>query len=228
MDIRPLHSWDVTWPEATALQKQLAARVDTAQPLGRCDLVAGADVSYDRFSPVLYAAVVVLKLPGLEVVETRGVRAMAGFPYRTGYLSFREAPPLVEAFARLDHDPDAVVLDGQGLAHPRRFGLACHLGLWLDRPCVGCAKSRLTGRFEEPAAEAGSWTDLKVGDEVVGAVVRTKARVKPLFVSPGHRIDLAGSIDLVLRCCRGYRLPEPTRQAHLLVNALRRGEVEPS
>jgi deoxyribonuclease V len=224
---RPLHRWDVTVEEATALQRELAARIDVRHPLTRCDLVAGADISYNLRSTTLYAAVVVLRVDDMSVVERRAAVSEATFPYQPGYLSFREAPAVLQAFARLESVPDVVMLDGQGIAHPRRFGLACHVGLWLNRPAVGCAKSRLVGRHSPLDPEAGSSVPLVAGGETVGKVVRTKTGVQPVYVSPGHLIDLDGSVELVLRCARGYRVPEPTRQAHLYVNALRRGEVAP-
>ena len=170
----------------------------------------------------VYAAVVVLRTSDWTIIETQGAVRASPFPYIPGLLSFREAPALLEAFAKLRTVPDAVVLDGQGLAHPRRLGLACHVGLWLDLPCVGCAKSLLTGKYKEPGKRAGSLAPLVDRGEVVGNVVRTKDNVKPLFVSAGHKIDLPSAVRLVLEGCRGYRLPEPTRQAHLHVNALRR------
>jgi deoxyribonuclease V len=222
MQIRSLHSWHLTPTEAVALQRQLAGQVDVHTRLGRCDIIAGADISYNRFSSVLYAGVVVLRRADWCVVETQGMTAEATFPYRTGLLTFREAPALLEVFARLRTEPDVVIVDGAGFAHPRRIGLASHLGLCLDRPCVGCAKSRLLGDYEEPDRAAGSVSWLCDKGEVVGSVVRTKTGVKPLFVSVGHRIDLAGAVRVVLESCRGYRVPEPTRQAHLLVNRLRR------
>jgi deoxyribonuclease V len=222
MKIQALHSWDLTPTQAVALQRELAGRVDARLPLTRCDLLAGADVSYNRFSPTCYAAVVVLRTADWTVVETQGAVRDSSFPYVPGLLTFREAPVLLEAFARLQNTPDAVMLDGQGLAHPRRLGFAAHMGLWLDLPCVGCAKSLLIGTYKEPAARAGSRTQLVDRGEVVGSVVRTRDNVKPVFVSVGHRIDLASAVRLVLRSCRGYRLPEPARQAHLQVNALRR------
>ena len=228
MKIHALHHWDVTPPEATRLQTELAALVDVRPPLKKCDLVAGADVSYTRYSNTMHAAVVVLRADDLSVVEVRGAVLETAFAYRPGYLSFREAPALLEAFAKVESEPDAVMLDGQGLAHPRRLGLASHVGLWLRKPTVGCAKSRLTGRFGPLPRPAGSAVPLTATGEVIGMVVRTKAGVQPVFVSPGHLIDLESSVGLVLRCRRGYRLPEPTRQAHLHVNALRRGEISPS
>ncbi len=228
MKIHPLHSWDVTVPEATRLQRELAARVDVRTALKRCDLIAGADISYNRFSPTMYAAVVVLRMSDLSIVEVRGAVAETTFPYQPGYLSFREAPALIQAFARVESEPDAIMLDGQGIAHPRRLGLASHVGLWLQKPSLGCAKSRLIGRFGELPRSAGSAVPLMQGDEQIGMVVRTKNGVQPVYVSPGHLIDIASSVDLVLRSCRGYRIPEPTRQAHLHVNALRRGDVDPT
>jgi deoxyribonuclease V len=222
MKIQSLHSWDLTPTEAIALQRELADRVDTRTPLTQCHLVAGADVSYDRFSNLFYAGVVVLRMEDLSIVETQGVVREVTFPYVPGLLSFRETPVLLDVFAKVRSEPDAVILDGHGFSHPRRFGFACHVGLCLNRPSVGCAKSRLIGTYEEPGRKVGAMAPLKVREEIVGQIVRTKARVKPVFVSVGHKIDLRSAVELVLATCRGYRLPEPTRQAHLHVNALRR------
>jgi deoxyribonuclease V len=225
MKIHELHPWDLAPADAVALQRELAGRVDTRSPLTRCRLVAGVDVSYARFSDRFFAGVVVLELPDLNVAERVGAVRETRFPYIPGLLSFREAPALLEAFAKLKSEPDAVMVDGQGLAHPRRFGIACHLGLWLDKPCLGCAKSLLTGRHKELGRKTGSLAPLMVKDEVVGEAVRTKDGVKPVYVSAGHKIDLPSAVRLVLETCHGYRLPEPTRQAHLFVNELRRGEA---
>jgi deoxyribonuclease V len=222
MKIRQLHRWDLTPKEAVGLQRELAGRVETGTPLASCRVVAGADVSYNRFSNVLYAGVVVLHIEDLSVIEKQGVVDEVHFPYIPGLLSFRETPVLLQAFARVQSRPEAVVLDGHGYSHPRRVGFASHLGLWLDLPTVGCAKSRLVGTFQDPRAQAGSVAPLKDGHEVIGQVVRTKRGVKPVFVSVGHRIDLYSAVKLVLTTCRGYRLPEPTRLAHLQVNGLRR------
>lgn len=222
MKIHRLHSWDLSEAEAVALQRRLAGRVDASTPLDRCDLVAGADISYNLYSPTLYAAVVVLRTSDWTVIETQGVIGEATFPYRTGLLTFREAPTLLEAFQRVESEPDAVMIDGAGIAHPRRIGLAAHMGLWLERPAIGCAKSRLTGKFEELGREKGSAAPLVDKGEVIGSVVRTKTGVNPLFISVGHRIDLPSAVRWVLEASRGYRVPEPTRQAHLLVNELRR------
>ncbi|HEY9286369.1 MAG TPA: deoxyribonuclease V [Pyrinomonadaceae bacterium] len=221
-----LHEWDVTPREAVELQKQLRERVRVV-PLGKkIETVAGADISFNKFDPAVYAGIVVLRLPSLEVVEEVGVVSETRFPYVPGLLSFRETPSVLEAWAKLKTEPDAVMFDGQGLAHPRRVGIASHVGLLIDRPTLGCAKSVLVGRYEEPQPERGAWTPLvdpKNGEQV-GAAVRTKNKVQPIYVSPGHLIDFEGAIKLTLDCDGGYRQPEPTRRAHLLVNALRRGE----
>ncbi len=225
MDIPTLHPWALSAKDAIALQKQFAREVDTATPLGKCDFVAGADVSYNRFSPIFYAVVVVLRTDDWTVIEEQSAVGESPFPYIPGLLSFREAPILLEAFAKVQRRPDAVMVDGQGIAHPRRLGIASHLGLWLRLPTIGCGKTRLTGKYHEPGPNAGDTSPLRDGDEVIGSVVRTKARTNPLFVSPGHKIDLASSVRLVLQACRGYRIPEPTRQAHLHVNEVRRRGV---
>jgi deoxyribonuclease V len=222
MNIRPMHSWDLTPKEAVALQRELAGRIDTRVPLSHCELVAGADISYNRFTPVFYAAVVVLRVSDWSIVEVQTAIRTTPFPYVPGLLTFREAPAVLEAFAKLEHQPDAVMFDGHGFSHPRRFGLACHLGLWLDLPALGCAKSLLIGNGKEPGSKRGALTQLRDGKEVIGSIVRTRTGIKPVYVSVGHRIDLPSAVRLVLRSCRGYRLPEPTRQAHLHVNALRR------
>jgi deoxyribonuclease V len=218
------HRWDVSFAEARRIQERLRRRVvardpDPPRPVRR---VAGVDVSYDRGSPVLFAAVVVLDAGSLEVVETAGVRARATVPYVPGYLSFREVPPLLEAFARLRRRPDLLVCDGQGRAHPRRFGLACHLGVVLDLPSVGCAKSRLVGEHDEPGPRRGSFAPLRDGGEIIGSVLRTRDRVKPVFVSVGHRVSLATARRRVLALTPRYRLSEPVRAAHAEVNRLRR------
>jgi len=225
MDITPLHPWDLTEAEAIALQRELAARLDTNTPLGDYELVAGADVSNNLYSNTVFAGVVLFRRSDGTVVERRGAVGEASLPYIPGLLSFREAPVLLEAFRRLEHRPDVAVIDGQGIAHPRRLGIAAHIGLWLQLPCVGCAKSKLWGRYQEPGLQPGSASPLTDKGEVIGRVLRSKARSNPLFISPGHRIDLDSSVRVVQDALKGYRLPEPTRQAHEYVNALRRGDV---
>jgi deoxyribonuclease V len=207
---------------ARRLQERLRARV-REEPLPRpVRLVAGADVSYDRGSPLLFAAVVVLELPHLGLVEVARAQGRARFPYVPGYLSFRELPTLLAAFSRLRVRPDVVLCDAHGRAHPRRFGLACHLGVALDLPSVGCAKSPLVGSWRALGPRHGARAALRDGSERIGEVLRTREGVKPVFVSVGHRTTLADARRLVLACSRGCRIPEPLRAAHLEVNRLRR------
>jgi deoxyribonuclease V len=225
---KQLHDWSMTPREAIELQKSLRGLV-TLRPLEReIETVAGADISFNKYEPTLYAGIVVLRLPSLEVVEEVCVVSETKFPYVPGLLSFRESPSVLEAWSKLKTEPDAVMFDGQGIAHPRRVGIASHVGLIVERPTLGCAKSVLVGKYEEPPVERGAWTPLVDKGETIGAALRTKDKVQPIYVSPGHLIDLAGAIELTLKCNGGYRQPEPTRRAHLLVNALRRGERDPT
>jgi deoxyribonuclease V len=216
-----LHSWDLTPSEAVEVQQRLCNLV-RLRPLARpVDTIAGADISYNKFSETVYAGIVVLSLPDLRIIESAGVRSVSKFPYVPGLLSFREAPSLLEAWEKLKTKPDVLMLDGQGIAHPRRFGVACHVGVLLDWPTIGCAKSILVGRYGELGLEAGSRSPLVDKGDQVGVALRTKNKVSPVYVSPGHLIDLDSAVDLVLRSTTKYRLPETTRQAHLLVNRLR-------
>ena len=226
MEFTPLHSWDVNPAEARALQTSLAARVDVSTPLGRWETVAAADVSYNKYSEWLYAAVVVVRAGTFELIERVGVVGKATFPYVPGLLSFREAPVVLEAFRKVRTRPDVVLCDGQGTAHPRRLGLACHLGLWLELPTIGCAKSLLCGKYDEPGPERGERSPLVHRGEVVGAVVRTRSRVSPLYVSPGHRCDLESAVAVTLATAVKYRLPAPARLAHEYVNEIRRAADE--
>lgn len=203
------------------MQARLAGRVLARDDFGSLRRIAGADVSYDRGSSVLYAAVVVLDATSGAVLERAAAVAESRFPYVPGFLSFRELPPLLDAFARLSAPPDLVVCDGQGFAHPRRFGLACHLGVWLDLPSIGCAKSRLVGTYREPGPRRGATTRLVDRGETIGCVLRTRAGVRPVFVSVGHRVCLATARRLVLLLASRNRLPEPIRAAHAEVNRLR-------
>ena len=196
--------------------------IETDALPGTLRLVAGADVSYDRGSPVLYAAVVVFDADSLEIVEIGAATLRATFPYVPGYLSFRELPPLLAAFEKLRTRPDLVLCDGHGRAHPRRFGLACHLGVALDLPTIGCAKSRLGGEHREPGARRGAHAVLRDGPEVIGEVLRTRVGVAPVYISVGHRVSLATARRLVLRLTPRFRIPEPIRAAHAEVNRLRR------
>jgi deoxyribonuclease V len=212
MNVQSPHPWNVTTAEARAIQEEIRARVSLRNRFGKLRYVAGADISvkHDRAR----AAIVVLRWDDLAVVDVALAERAVEFPYVPGLLTFREAPSILDACGRLAFDPDLFLFDGQGIAHPRRIGLASHLGVLLDRPSVGCAKTRFIGTYDEPADAAGSYTDLWDNGELIGAVVRTRDRVKPMFISPGHRIDLPTAIDIVLHCGGGYRLPEPTRLAH--------------
>ena len=212
--MRRLHDWPATVAEAVALQVRLASLVSSKRSSLKVRYVAGVDVSAARSRGEGTAAVVILDYPGLNLVEAQTVRGHIGFPYVPGFLTFREAPLVLEAFGRVARVPDLVFIDGQGVAHPRRFGIAAHIGLILDIPTIGCAKSRLCGAYEEPGLEKGSYSDLSDGDETIGAVLRTRTGTKPVFVSIGHRISLRQAAGWVLACCKGYRLPEPARLAH--------------
>lgn len=218
-----INEWDLTPKEAVALQSQLRERV-LLQPvdLNKVKLIAGADVSFNRFSPTSYAGVVVLSFPELEVVETVGVQTTTHFPYIPGLLSFREIPALVESWAQLKCEPDVLVCDAHGIAHPRRAGFASHAGLVVDRPTLGCAKTVLVGKHADPGPKRGSYAPLIHKDEVVGAALRTKTNVQPIYSSPGHLCDVESSMQILLACHAGYRIPEPTRRAHIFVNELRR------
>ena len=216
-----LHSWDLDPGEALSLQSELGRLVDTSLPLPSYRTIAGSDVSFDRGGEWLFATIIVLNAENFEVIERSGVVVPARFPYVPGLLSFREAPALIEAYEALETRPDVLICDGQGIAHPRRLGLASHVGIWVGIPTIGCAKSRLFGRYKEPGPDPGDWSPLRDRDETIGAVLRTRARVKPLFVSPGHLCNLEGSISTVLAAIRKYRLPIPTRLAHAYVNELR-------
>lgn len=207
--------------EAAEIQRRMAARVERRNRTGRVRRIAGADISYSRNDPRLFAAVVVLDPRSLQVLEIASAVREATFPYVPGFLSFREAPAVLEAFSSLSVRPDLLLVDGHGLAHPRRFGLACHLGVELDLPAVGVAKSVLVGRAEEPGRERGSTSALTDRGRIVGRAVRTRDGVAPVFVSVGHRLSLRTAVEWVLASGRGFRLPEPTRQAHLAVNRLR-------
>jgi deoxyribonuclease V len=215
MHVERLHSWNVDVPRAREIQNTLADQVIQRDCLERLSLIAGVDVSVERSGQAV-AAAVILSYPDLEVVEKAVLRDKVTFPYVPGYLSFREVPITLNVLEMLTHRPDLVMVDGQGRAHPRHCGLASHLGLCLDLPTIGCAKSHLCGRYEEPRETAGSYSSMLDDlDETIGAVVRTRGHVKPLFISVGHKITLASAIKWVLLCCRGVRLPEPTRKAHL-------------
>jgi len=221
MEARELHPWRVSYDEAVAIQESLRSRLRIAPLPRRIRLVAGTDVAYSSPTHRMYAAIVIVALGTLEVVETVEAVSRARFPYIPGLFTFRELPPLLAAFRKLRTEPDAILFDGQGLAHPRRFGLACHAGLLLDTPSVGCAKSRLVGDHGPVGKARSDFARLTHAGEVIGAALRTRTAVKPVYVSPGHRADLPSSIELVLAATGRYRIPEPIRLAHKATTALR-------
>jgi deoxyribonuclease V len=208
------HGWQVSTVRAREIQSALASEVSRTGNLADPRLIAGVDISVDRWAKTGTGAVVVLSYPALDLVESRTATDRIEFPYVPGLLSFREAPLILAACEQLTVTPDLFMVDGQGIAHPRRMGLASHLGLILDIPTIGCAKSRLCGSHEEPGNQAGNYAELLDDSEITGAVLRTRTGVRPLYVSIGHKIDLPTAVHWVLACCRGYRLPEPTRLAH--------------
>jgi len=222
MKVRKLHPWDVSPAEAIRIQEALRRRLDLGEARRPTETVAGVDVSYDTRTPTVYAAVVLMRLHDHEILETATATRPATFPYIPGLLSFREAPAVLQAVTRLKRRPDCLLCDGQGIAHPRRFGLACHLGLLLDLPSIGCAKSVLVGEYQEPPKKRGGFRMLIDRGERVGIILRTRDGVEPVYVSPGYRMNTQQAREIVLKATGRYRVPEPTRQAHLLVNRLRR------
>jgi deoxyribonuclease V len=212
-----LHPWNLTPKEAVAIQKRLASQVVLKPLPARINLVAGCDVGYSSRYKIAVAALATYTYPSLEFRELVQFSDEIAYPYMPGLLSFRELPLLLKTFQLLQEQPDVVLCDGQGVAHPRRLGLASHLGLWLDLPTVGCAKRRLVGTHGKVGPRKGQHRSLKHHHEQVGVVLRTRTKVKPLYLSPGHLADFESSRRLVMRCCLKYRLPEPIRQAHLAV-----------
>ncbi len=236
MRTKVLHSWNLSYSEAIALQKRLAGQVQFTPLKKWPKLIAGIDCAFSKDGKKIIAAVIVLKPPDFVPVETTTALRKVSFPYIPGLLSFREAPVCIAAVEKLQKEPDVFIIDGQGIAHPRRLGLAAHLGLFFDKPTIGCAKSRLTGTFEDPPPQKGSSSLLKdkkrwktetsheprvANDEIIGAVVRTRANVKPVFVSVGNKCLLKDAIKITLDSTTKYRLPEPTRLAHQLVSKLK-------
>jgi deoxyribonuclease V len=213
---RQLHPWNLTIQQARSVQADLCGQVETVDRLDSVLYVAGVDVGFTADDQISRAAVTVLSFPDLVVVDQAVVEEPTVFPYVTGYLSFREIPPILSALAKLSIDPQLILCDGQGLAHPRRFGLACHLGLVLNLPTIGVAKTLYIGTHELLPDERGAWVPLLDKGETIGAVLRTRPQVKPLYISIGHQISLNTAIDYVLRCTPKYRLPETTRQADRL------------
>ena len=222
MDYQELHAWNVEPGEAIRIQRELQTQVRVEKLTKPVRLIAGADISFEKYSDTVYAGFVVIDMRTLDVVARATVVTEAKFPYIPGLLSFREAPTLLEAWRKLDVEPDVVMFDGQGIAHPRRLGIAAHMGLCIDRPSIGCAKSILVGRYQDLSEAAGSYVALIDKGEPVGVALRTKDKVNPVFISIGNRIDLESAIKITMSTVKGYRIPEPTRQAHLLVNEMRR------
>ena len=216
------HAWNVSPCEAKSIQIELRERVVLQNDFSHIEVVAGADLAVDKSSNEGYAGVIVYSFPELKEVERRHAHCKLSFPYIPGFLAFREAPALLEAFVKLEHEPDMIIFDGQGFAHPRGLGIATHMGLLLDKPTIGCAKSRLIGSFEEPGPQVGDYSPLVLGEKTIGAVLRTRRNVKPIFVSQGHRIGLETCIDILLQCSDGYRIPKPTREADHFVGQIKR------
>lgn len=218
MKVHWAHPWDLAPAEAVVLQRQLRTRLILTDQLGAVRRVAGVDVGFEADGTVTRAAVAVLRYPELDVVETAVARRPTAFPYIPGLLSFRELPAVLEALEQLRVAPDLLLCDGQGIAHPRRLGIASHLGLLVDIPSIGVAKTRLYGHHAAVPEARGAWTPLQADGEVIGAVLRTRPGVRPLYVSTGHRVGLTTAIAYVMHCCTRYRLPETTRHAHRLAS----------
>lgn len=214
-----LHSWEVSPQEAIKIQKDLKSNISLKKSFNKIDKIAGVDVSY--YQNKMIAGVIIFKFPNLKIIERQSFVASINFPYIPGLLTFREGPSILSAFKKIKNEPDIILFDGQGIAHPRRMGIATHLGLFLNRPTIGCAKSRLSGKYTSVGEQKGDYTPLKEGEEVLGVVLRTRKGVKPIFLSPGHKIDLHNSIEIVLKCIVKYRLPLPVREAHIFVNQIR-------
>jgi deoxyribonuclease V len=221
MNIPLRHTWKVSPREATQIQEELRKNLVFEGSGTSWKRIGAGDVAYSPADDRIYAAFLVFSFPDLALLENVSAQGRVSFPYIPSLFAFREAPILVKAFSRLKTKPDLVLVDGQGIAHPRSMGIASHLGLVLDLPTIGCAKSRLYGAGTEPAPEQGSAAPLMGEGRIVGMIVRTRRGVKPVYVSPGHKMDLENSVRIVLSLGRGYRIPEPLRQAHILVNQLR-------
>jgi deoxyribonuclease V len=226
MDIFDLHPWDVTYREAVKIQEHLKGKVILGNIASSPNYVAGLDVSYEKGTHRVWAGAVVLGFPDLAVVEKRWAQREVSFPYVPGLLSFREIPALLDVLTQITVEPDVIFCDGQGVAHPRGLGIASHLGVILKRPTIGCAKSRLVGDCDPVGELKGDYSFLRYRDRIIGAVMRTRQGVKPLFVSPGYGVTLDDCIGMVLTTCSRYKIPEPIRQAHILVNSIRSKSIE--
>ena len=220
------HSWQADFKQAKLIQEELAKNVKISKLTSTVKNIAGFDVSYLKSEDLLIGGMVVMNLPSLEVIATRIQTSPISFPYVPGYLSFREAPVLLDLISKYRKKIDLFIFDGHGLAHPRGLGIAAHIGVLIDKPSLGCAKKKLVGAFNPPALRRGATSDLIYQGKTIGKVVRTKTGIKPVFVSVGHRTDLQQGVEVILSCCRNYRLPEPVRQAHQLVTAWRKEYAE--
>ncbi|MCX6012601.1 MAG: deoxyribonuclease V [Chloroflexi bacterium] len=218
VNIKNLHEWIVPIQQAIEIQYKLASQVICRDIINDVRFIGGVDISVKKGIKVATAAIVILEYPGLKLVDSITVQNEVRFPYIPGLLSFREIPVLLPAFKQLSIQPDLILVDGQGIAHPRRIGLASHLGLFLNIPTIGCAKSRLCGNHTDVPDAAGSYSMLTDEEEIIGVVLRTKVNTKPIYVSVGHKISLNSAVKWVIDCCKGYRLPEPTRLAHMAAN----------
>jgi len=220
--VKLFHPWHVGLDEAIEIQKKLASKVIRKDDprIKNIKAIVGVDVSTDKENT--YAAAVVMEFPSLKIVEISIEKGLLEVPYIPGFLSFREAPLILKALERIKHSYEVILVDGNGIAHPRRLGIASHIGVLLQIPTIGCAKTKLIGEYKMPDEKKGSWSLWKDNDEVIGAVVRTRDKVKPLYISVGHLISLKSAIEITLACCKGYRLPEPIREAHKRVNQARR------
>jgi deoxyribonuclease V len=212
--IKNLHPWKVDVKEAIRIQEDLRTQVILEKTFSDVRTIGGGDVAYSKSKNLLFGAIAVLSFPKMEMLDIAMAYGKIPFPYIPGLFSFREGPILIKAFHKLSVKPDVMIFEGQGIAHPRGFGLASHIGLWFDLPSIGCAKTPLLDEFISPGPSRGSFEWICKDGKKVGAVLRTRENVKPLFVSPGHRIDLPTSIQLVVESCKGYRFPEPLRKAH--------------
>lgn len=213
--------WDLSPREAMRVQEELREQLILEDGFAAIRYVAGADLAFDPATDLAFAGVIVYRFPAMEEVERRSSQRRLRFPYVPGLLSFRETPVLLSAFARLKTEPDLILIDGHGRAHPRRFGIACHIGVLFDKPTIGCAKSLLVGEFHEPGAKRGANTALVFQGEQVGVVLRTRDNVKPIFVTQGHRVSLETAVRVVEKCLDGFRIPRPTREADHYVRKLR-------
>jgi deoxyribonuclease V len=212
--MKALHHWKVTPEQAIRIQENLRHRIILKKTFFRVRTIGGGDVSYQKEGNFLFGAMVVLSFPQMEMLDVAKAGGKISFPYLPGLLTFREGPILIKTFEKLRIRPDILIFDGQGIAHPRQMGLATHLGIWFNLPSIGCAKTPLLGKSVIPGPSRGSFELIHEDGNEVGVVLRTKERVKPVFVSPGHRIDLPTSIQVVLESCQGFRIPEPLRRAH--------------